>query len=315
MSPDQHAAANDPVVARRIPEHRGPDRVEQVVVGDGHLTIGRWGDGPVRALLSHGITANLRSFDAVATALADRGVAVVAVDHRGRGASGTHPGPYGLATHADDLVAVADHVGAQAPVLLGHSMGGWIVANAAMRHPDRFAGLVLVDGGLPVAPAPLPAGVTVDQALGQVLGPAMARLELTFESIDEVLDRWREHPAVGPILDEAREYLVWDLVEEDGQWRSRVSRDAVIADGGDILTDEVATTALARTTLPSTFLRAPRDLLDQPPGFHDPDLTADVLGDLDHVELVEVDDVNHYSIVFTVHGIAAVVAAVEQRLR
>lgn len=296
------------------PVHRPPDVVEEVEVGDGVLCVARWGGDPVRVLASHGITANLREFDAIATTLADRGIGTVAVDHRGRGGSSDHPGPYGLATHADDLVAIVDHLDVAAPVLVGHSMGGWIVANAAMRHPDRVAGLVLVDGGLPVPPTPLPEGVTVDDALGQVIGPALARLGLTFESVEEVLDRWRAHPAVGGIIDEARGYLVWDLVEQDGTWRSRVSRDAVLADGGDILVDEVATTALARTTVPATFLRAPRDLADQPPGFHDPGVTAAVLGDLAHVDLVEVDDVNHYSIVFTPQGVDAVVEAVVARL-
>jgi pimeloyl-ACP methyl ester carboxylesterase len=45
---------------------------------------------------------------------------------------------------------VTDHVGAGRAIFLGHSMGCNIVARLAADHPERAAGLVLVDSGLPL---------------------------------------------------------------------------------------------------------------------------------------------------------------------
>lgn len=53
---------------------------------------------------------------------------------------------------ADDLAAALDAVGAGRAVLVGHSMGAWYVEACARRHPDRVAGLVLLDGSLAVVP-------------------------------------------------------------------------------------------------------------------------------------------------------------------
>lgn len=288
---------------------RAPDQMLQVVVDGGALTVGRWGDGPVQAVLSHGITANHRSFNRVATALGDRGVGVVAVDHRGRGGSSQVAGPYGLKTHAADLVAVADALDADRPVVVGHSMGAWVAANAVELAPDRWAGVVAIDGGLPVA-RELPPGADVEDVLLAMIGPAMARLDMTFDSVDQVMALWRQHPAVGPLVEAAGDYLRWDLHEVDGQWRSRVSKAAVLEDGRSMLVDTDAATAMARAASSTTLLWAPRGLMDETPGLLAPEDVAAVTDPLPHVTSVLVEDVNHYSIVFEAAAVDQIVETI-----
>src|SRR3954471_10008289 len=48
--------------------------------------------------------------------------------------------------YVEAIVAVADALGLEAPVVLGCSMGGEIVLELAFRHPDRFAAAVAVQG-------------------------------------------------------------------------------------------------------------------------------------------------------------------------
>ncbi|MCB0991578.1 MAG: alpha/beta fold hydrolase, partial [Acidimicrobiales bacterium] len=158
----------------------------QVPVEGGSLVAGRWGAGPTVVVASHGITANHRSWQTVGELLDERSggqLSLVALDHRGRAGSAATPGTYGLAQHADDAVALLDHMGVETAVFTGHSMGGFVVANAAERHPDRVERLVLVDGGLPFA-MDLPGGLTPDALdddaieviVQSVIGPALDRL-------------------------------------------------------------------------------------------------------------------------------------------
>jgi pimeloyl-ACP methyl ester carboxylesterase len=67
--------------------------------------------------------------------------------HVGRWGTG---GPVLLAAHGEDLVAVLDHAGVERATVVGHSMGGFVAAVAAHRHPERVERLVLVDGSLPL---------------------------------------------------------------------------------------------------------------------------------------------------------------------
>jgi pimeloyl-ACP methyl ester carboxylesterase len=98
-------------------------------------------------LLVHGLASNARLWDGVGAHLAADGHRVVAVDLRGHGRSDRGDGDFGHAAVADDLVAVADALGLDRPVLAGQSWGGNVVVHAAARHPDRWRAVAAVDGG------------------------------------------------------------------------------------------------------------------------------------------------------------------------
>lgn len=103
------------------------------------------GAGGRPLLLVHGFTGAKEDFADHLDALAARGWHVVAPDNRGHGASAQPDGPYSLATFAADVVALADALGWDRFVLLGHSMGGMIVQHVVLDHPDRVVALVLMD--------------------------------------------------------------------------------------------------------------------------------------------------------------------------
>jgi hypothetical protein len=88
--------------------------------GEVRLRFGRVGEGPDPVLVLHGITAQHRSFNAVARHLESSG-GIVGLDLRGRGDSGKPPkGSYGLEAHARDVVRTLDHLGVERGVICGH---------------------------------------------------------------------------------------------------------------------------------------------------------------------------------------------------
>lgn len=102
---------------------------------------------PIVALHGFG-TTGFRTFRHVAGLLAAAGMPVFAPDLLGFGGSDKPDDfVYSLEHHAALTAAFAGALQLDRPVLLGHSMGGKIVAAAAALHPDRFAGVVLVNPG------------------------------------------------------------------------------------------------------------------------------------------------------------------------
>jgi pimeloyl-ACP methyl ester carboxylesterase len=279
-----------------------------VPVAGGALRVCRWpGAGPV-VLAAHGITANALSWSRVAEALAGR-VTLVAPDLRGRAGSRDLPGPYGMAAHADDLVAVLDHLGVTGPVpVVGHSMGGFVAAAAGDRHPSRFSAVLLVDGGVALA---VPAGTDIDAVLHAVIGPAMQRLSMTFASREAYLDFFRAHPALsadfGPAVEE---YVLRDLVGEPPSLRSSCALEAIRADATDTLLTPATVEAVRRLTRPVRLMWARRGLLDEPRGLYDEQRLAEAGIDGDRVAVQRVDDVNHYTILVGAHGAGLVAEAI-----
>jgi pimeloyl-ACP methyl ester carboxylesterase len=79
---------------------------------------------------------------------------VVAMDMRGFGDSDWSPTKdYSVPTMAQDIVNVLEHLGWKRALLVGHSMGGRSTTYVAAKHPERAAGLALIDYSPENAPA------------------------------------------------------------------------------------------------------------------------------------------------------------------
>lgn len=66
-------------------------------------------------------------------------------DHRGHGRSGRpDASTLTMPRFADDAAALATHLGIERAVAFGHSFGGWVAQELALRHPHLVAALVLV---------------------------------------------------------------------------------------------------------------------------------------------------------------------------
>ncbi|RBY80958.1 alpha/beta hydrolase [Geodermatophilus sp. TF02-6] len=295
-------------------------RLVDVPVQGGELAVLHWAadaPGAPIAVLVHGITGNAMAWARVAGALAGE-FEVVAPDLRGRAASAGLPGPYGIEAHAADVAALLDRfgadrdAGADAAVLVGHSMGAFVAALAAAGTArDRVHGLVLVDGGLAF---PQPPGADLDAMLSAVLGPALDRLSMTFPDLAAVRAFWAQHPAVGPWVDvpSVAAYLARDVQGEPPALRSACVPEAVRVDGGDVLLNERVLEATADLPVPATLLWAARGLLDQTPGLYDEGRLAQLGLEPSGITAREVPDTNHYSIIWAPRGVEAVAAAVRE---
>lgn len=105
-----------------------------------------------RVLYVHGTGCNAGVWDAHMAAIADAHTPV-AIDLPGHGRSQGR-GFRGMADYAEFVIGLADALGWNRFVLAGHSMGGGIAITAALYHPERIAGLVLVDTGARLRVAP-----------------------------------------------------------------------------------------------------------------------------------------------------------------
>jgi len=135
-SPDTAAPSTAAPASRRVP---GADGLE--------LHLLEWSREGVPLLLVHGFGHHVHVWDDLAPALAPY-YRVLALDLRGHGDSDRDPDRrYDPATLVRDLEAATERLGIDRLVLVGHSLGGRVVMRFAAAHPERMAGLVVVDAG------------------------------------------------------------------------------------------------------------------------------------------------------------------------
>ncbi len=163
-------------------------------------------EGAADLVLVHGITESRRTWDPLVDRFGERGYRVIGLDLRGHGESGL-AAAYDLGSMAADVGAVLGAVGADRPLLVGHSLGGAVVSAYAAAGSCR--GVVNVDqplalGGFKEALAPLEAllrgapdefmtaiSAVFEQMVGPLDGAERARVEgLRRASQDVVLGVW-----------------------------------------------------------------------------------------------------------------------------
>ncbi len=150
-----------------------------------------WGETGRRGLVFvHGGGAHAHWWTHVAATFAHE-FRVVAVDLSGHGDS-DHREQYVLEQWTDEVVAVAHAAGIDGlPVIIGHSMGGFVAIATAARHPHDMSGVIVCDS--PV--------VQVDPEIGAYrLREAFGRPR-TYASVEEAVARFRTVPGQDHYLD------------------------------------------------------------------------------------------------------------------
>ena len=109
-------------------------------IGGLDLETARAGAGPP-ILFLHGLGGNHRSWDHQLLALSSRYLCVAwAMPGYGRSATSE---PYGFPALASAAAGLVAHLGRGPATIVGHSMGGFVAQELALRHPEAVSSLLL----------------------------------------------------------------------------------------------------------------------------------------------------------------------------
>lgn len=276
--------------------------------GNGQLTYFRYGDkGGEPVLAIHGVTSSHLAWQFLASRLVDKGCTVYAPDLRGRADSNQVGAPYGMKTHADDMAALLDNASIQTANVVGHSMGAFVTAAFVDLHSDRVKKATFIDGGVPLA---LPPGMTVEQVLPLVLGPALERLSMKFASVDAYVDYWKPHPAFAQRgwNDALTNYVTHDLHGDAPNMHPSTTAESVRLDSEDLWTGDFIANALKNLKGPVTMLRAERGLQNEEMALYPAVVLPYINATYPQIRIETIADTNHYDIVMSDFGADAVIS-------
>jgi pimeloyl-ACP methyl ester carboxylesterase len=162
-----------------MPEQAGTFRCQ-----DRELAYRCYGEGPRVTVLLHGLLLSQRMHVPLARALAGHGNRVVTLDLLGHGHSDRPPDMwrYGMGFFAHEVVGLLDHLGVDAAVVGGTSLGANVTLEVASLAPERLRGMIVempvLDNALlacAVAFTPLLFALTVGEPIMKVVS-RLARL-------------------------------------------------------------------------------------------------------------------------------------------
>lgn len=153
-------------------------RLYYEVAGDGHPLI-----------MIHAGIANLHYWDDQWKPFA-RAFRVVCYDIRGYGKSIMPPGPFNV---RDDLHGLMGHLGIDHAYLMGASIGGGLIIDFALEHPEMVDALIPVVSGLSGGPPPTEEEMQQFQEIERAM--AAAREAGNLDQVDEIMARlWVDGP-------------------------------------------------------------------------------------------------------------------------
>lgn len=108
------------------------------------ISFDKRGKGAPAIVFIHGWTNNRSVWDEQMDHFSKK-YEVISIDLGGHGQSGDDRKEWRMSSFGEDVVAVINHLKLKKVILVGFSMGGAVVIEAAKKAPEKIAGLVLVD--------------------------------------------------------------------------------------------------------------------------------------------------------------------------
>jgi pimeloyl-ACP methyl ester carboxylesterase len=258
--------------------------------GDGiTIQLAEWPGAEKTILCVHGLSANCRWWDIIATALAPQ-YHVLALDIRGRGLSDKPSTGYSLAHHGRDIQALLDDLSLDRVVLMGHSLGAFIASAFAAEHPDRVERLILVDGG---------GQLSAEQSTKVLAGvkPSVDRLGRLFPSFEASLHYLKQSLPVRPWLPSLDIPYRYDTEEVGGGVRCRVQLEHIQEEISNLSLEDV-TRFYPKLCCPVLILRATEGMFTEDDLLLPQDVVQRMLQEIPRAQCVNVPACNHYTIVF-----------------
>jgi pimeloyl-ACP methyl ester carboxylesterase len=165
-----------------------------------------WGDRALPGLvLVHGGAAHSGWWDHIAPQLHSH--RVVALDLTGHGDSSRRDA-YDMKLWAREVVAVAEAEELDRPVVLGHSLGGWVALTVGVESPDAVAAVAVID-------SPIDRQPPEDERLRDRKRP-----HRTYPTAEEAMARFRTIPTQDVLLPYVLEHIARGSLRHDSDgWR------------------------------------------------------------------------------------------------
>jgi pimeloyl-ACP methyl ester carboxylesterase len=189
---------------------------EHTEVGGARVHYLAWGEPGARGLVFvHGGGAHAHWWTHVAATFAPQ-FRVVAVDLTGHGDS-DHRQHYSLEQWTDEVMAVAESGGIDGPpVVVGHSMGGFVTMATAALHADRLTGVIVCDSPV-TEPDPEIGAYHLRDAFGR---------PRTYATVGDAIARFRTVPPQEHYLDYVIDHVARrSLKAVDGGWQWKFDRN------------------------------------------------------------------------------------------
>ncbi len=172
----------------------------EVEVDGARIHYRAWGDPALPGLvLLHGGAAHSGWWDHIAPQLSSH--RVVAPDLSGHGDSGRRE-VYDMHTWAREVVAVAQAERLERPVVVGHSMGGWVAVTTGVEHGDDVQAVAYIDSPLN------------DQPPEESRLKERQRPRRVYPTREEAVARFRTLPAQDVVLPFIREHVARESLRQ-----------------------------------------------------------------------------------------------------
>jgi len=258
------------------------------------IQLAQWDDKGKPIFCIHGITANCRCWDVMASSLSPDH-RVIAMDLRGRGRSESPDSGYSIEHHCKDILAILDDMELEKVVIMGHSLGAFIAMAFGAQHPDRVDRIILVDGGGKLSQIQM-------MKVFRGIKPSLDRLGRIFPSFEDYLDLMKTAPFFKEWTPVLETYYQYEIEKVEGGVRSSIN-PAHIQEERENLEKVDISQSYETIFCPLLILRATDGMVGEDDLLLPQDVVETMVHKIPHARYVDIPGTNHYSIVFDQNGI------------